>query len=133
MPRFYNSKDAPGTPQQGDLRYNESNNTLETYSGTAWGRITFGAVTTGALTSGDITASAITGTTLTADAVVISAGWVSLNTATPAFYLPAGAGAITGVVASLANRVPVGYNSTGRQIMVRFGGSWFTTASLSLA
>ena len=133
MPRFYNSKDAPGTPQQGDLRYNESNNTLETYSGTAWGRITFGAVTTGALTSGDITASAITGTTLTADAVVISAGWVSLNTATPAFYLPAGAGPITGTVASLSNRVAVGYNTVGRALIVRAGGSWFTTVSLALA
>ena len=118
MPRFYNSNEAPGTPQQGDLRYNVSNNQLEVYTGTAWGRITFNAVTAGAVTL---------------DGLTISAGWPSLNTATPAFYLPAGAGAITGAVASLANRVAVGYNTVGRALMIRDGGSWFTTVSLNLA
>ena len=128
MPRFYKAKDAPGTPEQGDLRYNESNNTLETYSGSAWGTITFGAVT-----AGDVTAGAVTGTSVTSDTIRTAIGFPSLNTTTPGFYVPAGAGAITGIIPSLALRAPIAFNTVGRQIMVRYGGSWFTSASLNLA
>lgn len=123
MPRFYNSNEAPGTPQQGDLRYNVSNNTLETYSGSAWGRITFGAVTAGAVTAG----------ATTVDSLTVSAGFPSLNTTGPAFYIPAGAGPLTGAIPSLALRVPIAYNTVGRAFMVMSGGSWFTTVSLALS
>lgn len=118
MPRFYNSKDAPGTPQQGDLRYNESNNTLETYSGTAWGTITFGAVTAAAVT---------------VDSLTVSAGFASTNSTGPAFYIPTVTGAPVGVVPSLGGRAPIVYDTTRRAIVVRQGGSWFTTISLALA
>ena len=112
-PRLYRSDEAPGTPQQGDIQYNVSNNRIECYTGTAWGSITFNTANVVGLT--------------------VSAGFVSLNTTTPAFYLPSGAGAITGAVASLGNRVAVAYNTTGRQLMIRDAGSWYTTASLNLA
>lgn len=128
MPRFYRAKDAPTSPEQGDLRYNESNNRLETYTGTAWGTIYFSTVNAQGTTTTTLNA-----TTATVDSFIPSAGFVSLNTATPAFYMPAGAGAITGEVASLGSRVAYAYNTTGRALMIRHGGSWFTTASLNLA
>lgn len=123
MPRFYNAKDAPATPQQGDLRYNEDDNTLETYSGSAWGTITFGAVTAGALTAA----------ATTVDSLTVSAGFASTNSTGPAFYIPTVTGAATGAVASLGGRAPIVYNTTGRALMIRQGGSWFTTVSLALA
>ena len=101
-PRLYRSRNAPGTPKQGDIQYNEANNQLECYTGSAWGTITFN--------------------TANAASLAPTAGWVSLNTATPAWYVPAGAGTITGTVASLANLAAIGYNSTGRQLMIRSGG-----------
>ena len=126
-PRIYRSLNAPGTPKAGDIQYNESNNRIEVYTGSAWGEVNFGTVRAQATTTTTLTATA-----LTADSFTISAGWVSLNTATPAFYIPAAAGTITGAVASLANRVAIGYDTTNAKIMVRFGGSWFQTSALAI-
>ena len=118
MPRFYTNLNAPTSPEQGDLQYNITNNRLEVYNGSSWANITFGTTTVGALT---------------ATSVTTSAGFASTNSTGPVFYIPNAAGTVTGAVASLSGRTPIVYNTTGRAFMVRDGGSWFTTASLSIA
>lgn len=117
-PRIYSSRNAPATPKQGDIQFNESNNRIEVYTGSAWGQVNFATTTV---------------TDLTADTFTISAGFASTNSTGPAFYIPTVTGAATGAVASLGGRAPIVYNTTGRAIMVRQGGSWFTTVSLALA
>ncbi len=121
-PRIYSSKNPPSTPKQGDIQYNEATNAIECYTGTAWGTVTFSTVTAGTTTVGALTATSI----------VPLAGFPSLNTTGPGWYIPAGAGPLTGAIPSLALRVPIAYNTVGRQFMVQVGGTWFGTASLSV-
>lgn len=138
-PRVYRSDNAPGTPEQGDIRYNQANNQIECYTGSAWGGITFNDATvvdltaTTAVTTGNATLNTASVGTITASNFIFRAGYPSLNTASPAFYIPAGAGTLTGVIPSLALRVGFAYNTTGRAFMVHDGSSWFTTVSLNLA
>lgn len=137
-PRVYRSDKAPATPQQGDIQYNVSNNQIESYDGSAWGSITFnnatvaGLTATTAVTTGNATLNTASVGTITATNFIFRAGYPSLNTASPAFYIPAGAGTLTGAIPSLALRAAVAYNTTGRALMVHDGSSWFTTASLTL-
>ena len=122
-PRIYSSRNAPGTPKQGDIRYDESNNRIEVYTGSAWGQVDFA----------NLNAQTTVVTDLTATSLTTSAGYASTNSTGPAFYIPAVAGTATGAVASLGGRVTLAYNTTGRAFMIRDGGSWFTTVSLALA
>ena len=138
-PRVYRSDNAPGTPEQGDIRYNQANNQIECFDGSAWGGITFanatvtGLTATTAVTTGNATLNTASVGTITASNFIFAAGYVSLNTTSPAFYIPAGAGTLTGVIPSLANRVAFAYDTTNSKIMVRFGGSWFQTGALTVA
>ena len=139
-PRLYRSDEAPGTPQHGDIQFNLSNNRLECYTGSAWGQIDFSnlnaqaTTATTLVTTGNATLNTTSVGTITATDFIFRAGYPSLNTASPAFYIPAAAGQLTGAIPSLALRVPFAYNTTGRAFMVMFGGSWFTTTvSLALA
>ena len=124
-PRLYRSDEAPGTPQQGDIIYRVSNGRLEQYTGTAWGAITFN----------NVTAQTTTVAGLTADSVTVSAGMASLNSTSPAFYIPVSPGIpVGGGMPSLSGRAAIAYNSTSRAIVVSIGGSWFTTTvSLAIA
>ena len=118
-PRVYRSDNAPGTPEQGDIRYNQANNQIECFDGSAWGGVTFNDAT-------------VTG--LTADSVTVSAGMASLNSTSPAFYIPVSPGIpVGGGMPSLGGRAAIAYDSTSRAIVVSIGGSWFTTVSLAIA
>ena len=127
QPRFYLSNDPPTTPQQNDLRINPANNQIEVYNGSAWVSPRFTSLT---VDSGGLTVTS--GAASFGGAVQTSAGFASTNAATPAFYLPGAAGVPTGLVASLAGRVGVCYDTTNNRLAFRNGGSWFATASLAI-
>ena len=108
MPKYYKAKDAPATSEEGDLQYNEATGAIEQVNaaGNRNGRLT---------------------------GVEITTGMASTNSVGPAFYIPTVTGAPVGVVPSLGGRAAIVYDTTRRAIVVRQGGSWFTTISLSLA
>ena len=121
-PRIYSSTNAPGTPKQGDIRYDQSNSRIEVYTGSAWGQVDF--------TNLNAQTTVVTG--LTSDSYTISAGYASTNSTGPAFYIPTVGGAPTGAVASLGGRAALAFDTVTRALRVRVGGSWYTTASMSL-
>lgn len=117
-PRIYSSKNAPSTPRQGDIQFNESNNTIEAFTGTAWGGVSFATVAA---------------TTVTATSGIrLTTGFASTNATSPGFYIPTVAGAPVGAIPSLAGQAAVVWDTVTRAIHVQQGGSWFTTASLAL-
>ena len=124
---IYLSTNAPPTAQQGDIKINQSDNTMEIYSGTAWAAPRFIGLT---VDSGGFTVTA--GATSVLGPFYTAAGFASTNAATPGFYIPGAAGVPTGAVASLAGRVALYYDTTNSRLCVRNAGSWYASASLAI-
>lgn len=154
-PKVYTTTNAPTTPEQGDLLFDPSNSSLRVFNGSTW----VGLRLAGNVVMTDAVSEIVPGATslsfrnnadsadnliitdagaatfrgaITTTGVTPSAGFASTNAATPGWYIPGEAGVPTGLVASLAKRVALYYDTTNNRLAFRNGGSWYATASLAL-
>lgn len=128
-PQIRRSDNATTTPGVGDIEFNPSTNSFRMFNGTSWVGLRFNTGVTITGSGLDVTG----GITLTTGGIVTSTGYASTNATTgPRFEIPAVGGPPTGVVTTTSTAANIAYDTVTRAIVVRSGGSWFTTASLNL-
>lgn len=105
---IYRSGEEPTRAVQGDLRYNTTTNSWTQYNGASWANVTVPGLS-------------------------VTGGFASTNSASVVFEIPGVAGVPTGVPGPrTTGAVQIVYDTTNRKFDVYSGGSWFTSASLSL-